>query len=156
MHANVIADTQTETEMTNLTFHSCKYIKICFFNMDTNIPESPFQSFKQNLTTNPLNHPITLVKGLIAYAQHDVSLTDLQTTTCRINEFKEVLDAYTVNYLTDGQSETLKNLYCLNLRNKKNAKIKLNKKLFKYHLKLLCSQTQKKSFLQMFNFDYVK
>ena len=46
--------------------------------MDINNLEYPYQSFIQILIQNPLNHPITLVRGIIGYAQQDVSLNDLQ------------------------------------------------------------------------------
>ena len=51
---------------------------------------------------NPLDHPLTIVKGLVGYAQQDTTLIDF-------------MDANTSNYLTHGTSETLKKLYCLNL-----------------------------------------
>ena len=53
--------------------------------------EYPYQSLIQILIQNPVNHPLTLVKGTIGYAQQDVSLNDYQTTkkshkrTCRIH-----------------------------------------------------------------------
>ena len=48
-----------------------------FFSiMDINNLEYPNQSFIQILIQNPLNHPLTLVKGIIGYAQQDVSLND--------------------------------------------------------------------------------
>ena len=37
------------------------------------------------------------------------------TTKYRINELTEFMEAYTLNYLTQGRSEILKKLYCLNL-----------------------------------------
>ena len=55
------------------------------------------QSFIQTIIQNPLNHPLTLVEGLIGYAQQDVSLNDLQTMKYRINELTEFMDAYTSN-----------------------------------------------------------
>ena len=52
-----------------------------FFSiMDINNLEYPYQSFIQILIQNPLSHPLTLMKGLIGYAQQDVSLKDYQTT----------------------------------------------------------------------------
>ena len=58
----------------------------------------------------PLNHPLSLVKGIIGYAQQDVWLNDFQTTKYRINELTELMDAYNSNYLTQSTSETLKKL----------------------------------------------
>ena len=90
--------------------------KHMFFSiMDINNLEFPYQSLIQILIQNPLNHPLTLVKGIIGYAQQDVSLNDYQTTKYRIYELTEFMDAYTINYLTQGKTETLKKLYCLNL-----------------------------------------
>ena len=87
-----------------------------FFSiMDINKLEYPYQSFIQILIQNPLHHPLTLVKGIIGYAQQDTSLNDYQTTKYRINELTELTDAYTLNYFIHGTSGTLKNLYCLNL-----------------------------------------
>ena len=55
--------------------------------------ENPYQSFIQILMIqNPLNHPLRLVKGLTGYAQQDVSLVDLHTTKCRINELTEFME----------------------------------------------------------------
>ena len=69
--------------------------KNMFFSiMGINNLEYPYQSFIQILIQNPLNHPLTLLKGIIGYAQ-DVSLNDNQTTKCRINELTEIMDAYT-------------------------------------------------------------
>ena len=83
--------------------------------MDTSNLEYPYQSFIQILIQNPLHHPLTLVKRIVGYAQQDVSLNDYQTTKYRKNELREFMDAYTLNYLTQGTSETLTKLYCLNL-----------------------------------------
>ena len=79
-----------------------------FFSiMDINNLEYPYQSFIQLLKQNPLNQPLTVVKGKIGYAQYP--LNDYQTTKHRINELTEFMDAYTLNYLTQGMSETIKN-----------------------------------------------
>ena len=51
-----------------------------FSKLDIDNLEYPYQPFIQILIQNLLNHPLTLVKGLIGYTQQDVSLTDLQTT----------------------------------------------------------------------------
>ena len=83
--------------------------------MDINNIAYPYQSFIQTFIQNPLNHPLTLVKGIFGYAQQDISLNDFQTTKYCNNELTEFMDAYTSNYLTQGTSETLKKLYCLNL-----------------------------------------
>ena len=83
--------------------------------MDINKLEYPFQSFIQIFIQKTLNRPLLLVKGLIAYAQLDISLADLQITKYRFNELTDFMDAYPSNYLTHGTSETLKKLYCLNL-----------------------------------------
>ena len=73
--------------------------------MDIDNLENPYQSFIQILIQNLLNHPLTLVKGLIGYAQPDVSLNDIQTTKYRIDELTEFMGAYTSNDLTHGTSE---------------------------------------------------
>ena len=52
----------------------------------------------------PLNHALTLVKGIIGYAQQYSTLNDFQTTKSRINELTDLMDAYTSNYLTQGTS----------------------------------------------------
>ena len=72
--------------------------------------EYPYQSFIQILIQNPLNHPLTLVKGVIGCAQQDISTLDYQTTKYRVNELTEFMDAYHSNYLTNGTSETLQKL----------------------------------------------
>ena len=65
-----------------------------FFSiMDINNLEYAYQSFIQFLIQNPLNYPLTLVKGIIGYAQQDVSLNNFQTTKYRINELTEFMDA---------------------------------------------------------------
>ena len=69
---------------------------------DINNLEYPYQSLIQILKQNPLNHPPTLVKGIIVYAQQHISLNDYRTTKYRINELTEFMDAYTLNYLTQG------------------------------------------------------
>ena len=91
---------------------------------DNNILESPYQSFFQILIQNPLNHTLTVVKGLIGYAQQDVSLNDLQTMKYRINELTKFMDAHTSNYPTHVTSETHKKLYCLNLTKQQESENK--------------------------------
>ena len=84
--------------------------KNMFFSiMDINNLEHPYQSFTQILIQNPLSHPLTLTKGIVGYAQQDVSMNDYHTTKYRVNELTEFMDAYTSNYLMQGTSETLKN-----------------------------------------------
>ena len=51
-----------------------------FFSiLDINYLEYTYQSFIQILLQNPLNHTLTLVKGIIGCAQQDISLNDYQT-----------------------------------------------------------------------------
>ena len=59
-----------------------------FSIMDINNLEYPYQSFFQILIQNSLNQPLTLVKGIIGYAQQDVSFNDNQATKYRIHEVK--------------------------------------------------------------------
>ena len=80
--------------------------------MDINNLKYLYQSFIQLLIENLLDHPLTLVTGLIGYAQQDTSLIDFQTTNYRVIELTELLDDYTLHYLTHGTSETLRKLYC--------------------------------------------
>ena len=85
------------------------------------------------------------VKELIGYAQQDISIINLQTTKYRISELTEFMDAYTSNYVTNGTSEMLKKLYCLNLTHLQELEYKAQQKnFFTYHLTFLCSQTQRK------------
>ena len=90
--------------------------------MDMKILEYPYQSFIQILILNPLNHPLTFVKGIIGYAQQDVSLNGYHPTRYHINELTELMEAYTLSYLTQGTSETLKKLYCLILSKQQERK----------------------------------
>ena len=109
--------------------------KNMFFSiMDINNLEHPHQSFIQILIHNLLNHSLTLVKGLIEYAQQDISLNDLQTTKYRIIELTEFMDAYTSNYLTHGTSETFKKIYCLNLTKQQEREYISKQNAFTYHL----------------------
>ena len=68
-----------------------------FFIMDINNLEYPYQSFIQKIIQNPLDQPLSLVKGIIGYAQQDISLNGFQTAKYRINELTEFMDAYTSN-----------------------------------------------------------
>ena len=95
-----------------------------FFIMDTNNLEYRYQLFIRILIQNHLNHPLTLVKGIIGYAQHDISLNYFQTTNYCINELTEFKAAYTSNYLTQGTSETLKKHFCLNLTKQQEREYK--------------------------------
>ena len=85
-------------------YHSAK--NMFFSIMDINNLEHPYQSFIQIFRQKPLNHPLTLVKRLIGYAQQDVSVNDLQTMKYCINELTEFMDAYSSNYLINGTLET--------------------------------------------------
>ena len=118
--------------------------------------ENPYQSFIQTLIQNPLNHPITLAKGLIGYAQQEVSLIDLQNTEYRINELTEFMDAYTSNYLTYGTSETLTKLYCLNLTKQQEIAYKPQQKTFHKTFDTSMFTDTEKCFLQTFNFEHNK
>ena len=128
-----------------------------FFSiMDTNNLEYPYQSFIQIIIPIPLNHPLTIVKGIIGYAQQDVSLNDYQTIKNRINELTEFLDAYTLNNLTQGTSETLKKLYCLNLSKQQERKYKLQQKKFTITFDVSKFTETDKEFPTMFNFEHTK
>ena len=123
--------------------------------MDINKPENPYQSFIQIFFQNPLNHPLTRVKGKQVYAEQHISLNDLQTTKCRFNELTEFMDAYTSNYLTQRISQTLKKFYCLNLTKQQECKYKTQKKL---HIPFLVSKFTEsdQEFLTKFNFQHTK
>ena len=78
----------------HLTFiHTTTQKHVFFSIMDINNLKYPYQSFIQILIQNPLNHPLTFVKGIIGYAQQYVSLNDYQTTKNCINELTEFMDA---------------------------------------------------------------
>ena len=79
-----------------------------FSIMHINNLEYPYQSSIQILIQNLLNRPLKIVKGIIRYAQQDVSINHYQITRYRINELTEFMDAYTLNYFTQSTSETLK------------------------------------------------
>ena len=118
--------------------------------------EHPYQSFIQILLQNPLNHPLTLKKGAIGYTQQDVSLNDYQTTKYLINELTEFMDSYTLNYLTQGTSETLKKLYYLNLSKQKERENKSQQKKFTTTFDISKFTEKDKEFLTMFNFEHTK
>ena len=107
--------------------------------MDINNLEYPYQSFIQILIQNPLNHPLTLVKGIIGFAQQNISLHDFQTTKYRINELTEFMDAYTSIYLAQGTSETLQKVYCLKLNKQQELEYKSQEKIshIPFHIYLI-------------------
>ena len=126
-----------------------------FFSiMDINNFEYLYQSFIQLLIHNHLSHPLTLVKALIGYAQHDISPNDYQTTKYRVNELTEFMDAYTLNCLTQGTSETLKKLYCLNLTKQQEHEYKTQKKKFTIPFDVTNFTEIYREFLAMFNFEH--
>ena len=127
-----------------------------FSKMDINNLEYPYQSFIQILIQNPLQHPLTLVKGIIGYAQQDISLSDYQTTNYRINELTEFMDAYTLNHLTQSRSETLKKLYCLNLSKQQEREYKAQQKKFTIKFDGSKFTETDREFLTMFNFEHTK
>ena len=61
--------------------------------MDFSILKFYFKPFIQIPIQDPLNPPLTIAKGLIGYAQPDISLINLQTTRYRINELTKSMDA---------------------------------------------------------------
>ena len=124
--------------------------------MDINNLEYPYQSFIQIRIQNPLKHPLTLFKGIIGYAQQDVSLNDYQTTKYRINEITDFMDAYTSNYLTHGTLETLKKLYCVNLTIQQEREYKLQPQNFHIPFDVSKFNALDREFLSMFNFDHSK
>ena len=99
------------------------------------------------------------MKGIIGYAQQDVSLNDYQTTKYRVNEITEFMDAYTSNYLAQGTSETLKKhkkLYCLNLTKQQEQEYKSQQKKFNVPFDTNKFTQSNKDFLNMFNFEQKK
>ena len=124
--------------------------------MDINSVEYPYQSFIQILKQNLLHHPLTLLKGIIGYAQQDVSLNDYQTTKYRINELTEFMDAATLNYLTQGTSETLKKLYCFNLSKQQELEYKSQPKKFTIPFDVSKFTEIDKEFFTMSNFEHKK
>ena len=83
--------------------------------MGINNLKRPFQYFIQILIQNFSNPPLTLTNGLIGYDQHDISLIARYTRKFFINEVSEFMNAYFAKYLPHGTSQTLKELYFLNL-----------------------------------------
>ena len=127
-----------------------------FSIMDINNLEYPYQSIIQKLMQNPLHHPLTLVKGIIGYAQQYVSLNDFQTSKYRINELTEFMYAYTLNYLTQCTSEVLKKLFCLNLSKQQEREYKSQQKKFTIPFVVSKFTETEKEFLTMFNFEHTK
>ena len=124
--------------------------------MNVNNLEYPYQSFIQKLIQNPLHHLLTLVKGIIGYALQDISLNDYQTTKYRINELTEFMDAYTLNYLTQGTSETLKKLYCLKLSKQQEREYKSQQKKFTILFDVPKITETDREVLTKFNFEHSK
>ena len=124
-----------------------------FFSiMYINNLQYPYQSFIQLLIQNPLG----LVKGIIGYAQQDASLNDNQTTKYCFDKITEIVDFYTSNYLTQGTSETLKKLYCLNLSKQWERKYKSKQTIFTIPFDVsIITETDKKLFT-IFNFEHTK
>ena len=120
--------------------------------MDINNLTYLYQSFSQLLIENPLDHPIALVTGLIGYAQQDTSLTDFQTTNYRVIELTELFFAYTLHYITHGQSETVRKLYCLNLRKQQECESKTQQTTFHITYELSMLTETDKNFPIMFFF----
>ena len=124
-----------------------------FFSIkEVNNLEYPYQCFNQILIQNHLDHPLTLVKGLIGYAKQDTSLKDFQTTIYRVNELTDFMDAHTSIYLTHGTSETLKKLYCLNPTKQQERGYKTQQKIFHITFDISMSTETDKNFLKNFIF----
>ena len=83
-------------------------INMLFSIMNINNLEYLYQSFIQTLIQNKFDHPLTVVKALIGYAQQDTSHTDFETTKYCINDLTVFMDPYTSNYLTRGTSYNTK------------------------------------------------
>ena len=77
-----------------------------FFSiMDKNNLEYPYQPYIQIWIQNPLTPPLTLVEGIIGYAQQDVSINDYHTTKYRINELtKFIMLTPRINLHTEHQT----------------------------------------------------
>ena len=102
----------------------------------------PYNGYKQsrisssiiypNINTKSFTSPVNIGKRIIGYAQQDISLNDYQTTKYRINELTDFMDAYTLKYLTQGTSETLKKLYCSNFSKQQERENKAHQKNSSY------------------------
>ena len=89
---------------------------------------------------------------MIGCAQQDVSLNDYQTTKYRVIELTEIMDAFTLNYLTQRTSETL----CLNLSVQQEREYKSQQKNFTIPFDISKFAKADKEFLTVFNFDHSK
>ena len=65
-----------------------------------------------------------------------------------MNDLTEFMDAYTVNYLTQGTSETLKKHYCLNLSKQQEREYNSQQTKFTIHFDVSNSQKQITNFSQ--------
>ena len=96
-----------------------------------------------------LNHPLKVTKEQIGYAQKDNSLIEYQITKYRINEISEFDDAYIANYLTHATSETMKNIYCVNLIKQHGRECKAEQKKFQIVFSTsLFTETEEKLFFK--------
>ena len=66
------------------------------------------------------------------------------------------MDAYNLNYLTQGTSETLKKIYCLNLSKQQEREYKSQKKKFTIPFDVSKFTETDREFLTMFNFELTK
>ena len=66
------------------------------------------------------------------------------------------MDAYTLNYFTQGTSETLKKLYCLNLSKQQESEYKWQQKKFNITFVVLKFTKTDREFLTMFTFEHTK
>ena len=66
------------------------------------------------------------------------------------------MDAYTLNYLIQGTSETLKKLYCLNLSKQQEHEYKSQQKKFTIPFDVSKFTETDKEFLTMFKFEHTK
>ena len=92
--------------------------------MGINNLKCPFQFFIQILIQNLSNPPLTLTNGLIGYVQHDISLIARYTKKFCIKEVSEFMNAYIAKILANGTSQTLKELYFLNLTKQQEREYK--------------------------------
>ena len=66
------------------------------------------------------------------------------------------MDAYTLNYFTQGTSETLKKLYCLNLSKQQESEYKSQQKKINIPFDVSKFTKTDREFLTMFNFEHTK
>ena len=69
---------------------------------------TPTRFIYSNTNTKSFKSPFNTFKGNNWIFTAKFSLDDYQTIRYCINELAEFMDAYTLNYLTQGTSETLK------------------------------------------------